>query len=125
MKFFWAISALRKPLLAIYNSSARADNCPLFFEIYSSFWAIGAPSKTLLAIYNSSARADNCPLFFEIYSTFWAIGAVGSAPERHSGGHKFEPCIAHLLINNRAFSGSFLILLKQKMSLQNLEAHLY
>ena len=25
----------------------------------------------------------------------WAIGAVGSALERHSRGHKFEPCIAH------------------------------
>ena len=24
-----------------------------------------------------------------------AIGAVGSALERHSRGHKFEPCIAH------------------------------
>ncbi len=27
----------------------------------------------------------------------WAIGAVGSALERHSRGHKFEPCIAQLL----------------------------
>ena len=26
-----------------------------------------------------------------------AIGAVGSALERHSRGHKFEPCIAHHL----------------------------
>ena len=26
----------------------------------------------------------------------WAIGAVGSALERHSRGHKFEPCIAQV-----------------------------
>ncbi len=27
----------------------------------------------------------------------WAFGAVGSALERHSRGHKFEPCNAHHL----------------------------
>ena len=29
------------------------------------------------------------------YIKLWAIGAVGSALERHSRGHPFEPDIAH------------------------------
>ena len=34
--------------------------------------------------------------FYEIIVIVRAFGAVGSASERHSEGHKFESCNAHL-----------------------------
>ena len=39
---------------------------------------------------------DKVTIIFKIYIIGkWAFGAVGSALERHSRGHKFEPCNAH------------------------------